>query len=152
MTPEQKAVLRAELTNDPVGRGYNAHLPDDPARVVDLITEPVATMTGPLRSTTAKAWAAEGPYARIFDASMDLNNPCRASCLVIRESFACGDPIHLEDARLQGMLALWIQHGVATQQEVDTLYALAQIPASRADKLGIPAPTARDIIGAWSNE
>lgn len=148
MTPAQQASLRAELTQDPEGRGYGAHLPDDPARVVELIAEPIATKTGPLRSTTAKAWAAEGPYARIFDASMDLNSPCRASCLVIRESFACGDLIHLEDARLQGMLALWIQHGVATQQEVDALYALAQTPASRADILGIPAPNARDIIDA----
>jgi hypothetical protein len=68
--------------------------------------------------------------------------------LVIRDSFACGDPIHIEDPELQGMLAAWVQHGVATQQEVDALYALAQVPASRADKIGIPAPTARDIIDA----
>jgi hypothetical protein len=146
MTPEQQAALRAELTNDPAGRGYSAHLPGDPARVVDLITETVATMTGPLRTTTAKAWAATGPYARIVDASNNAEHPCRASCLVIRDSFACGDPIHIEDPELQGMLAAWVQHGVATQQEVDALYALAQVPASRADKIGIPAPTARDII------
>lgn len=148
MRPEQQAVLRAELTNDPASRGYSQHLPDDPARVVDLLMEPITTMTGPLRTTTAKAWAAEGPYARIFDASMDVDSPCRASCLVIRESFACGDPIHLEDARLQGMLTLWVQHGVATQEEVDALYALAQVQASRADVLGIFAPTPRDIIDA----
>lgn len=148
MTPEQQAILCAELTQDPQGRGYAAHLPADPARVVDLLTERVTTMTGPLRSTTAKAWAAAGPYARIVDASNDVNSPCRASCLVIRDSFACGDPIHIEDPDLQQMLTMWVQHDVATQKEVDALYALAQVPASRADKIRIPAPTARDIIDA----
>jgi hypothetical protein len=148
MTPEQQAALRAELTDDPAGRGYARFLPDDPSRVVELITAPIATMTGPLRTTTAKAWAARGPYARIVDASNDAEHACRASCLVIRDSFACGDPIHIEDPDLQFMLAMWVQHGVATQQEVDALYALAQAPASRADKIGIPAPSARDIIDA----
>ena len=151
MTPEQQAALRAELTNDPAVRGYSAHLPDDPVRVVDLITAPVATMTGPLRTTTAKAWAARGPYARIVDASNDAAHPCRASCLVIRDSFACGDPIHIEAPDLQAMLAMWVEHGVATQAEVDALYLLAQVPASRADNIGIPAPSARDIVDAWSN-
>lgn len=152
MTPEQKAVLRAELTNDPVGRGYGAHLPDDPARVVELISEAITTITGPLRTTTAKAWAAKGPYAKIVDASINPEHPCRSACLVIRDSFACGDPIHIEDPSLQLMLQTWVEHGIATQPEVDALYALAQVPASRADKLGIPQPTARDIIDAWSNE
>ena len=152
MTPAQQAILRAELTQDLEGRGYAAHLPGDPARVVDLLTELVTTMTGPLRSTTAKAWAAAGPYARIVDASNDANSPCRASCLVIRDSFACGDPIHLEDPRLEAMLAGWVTCGIATEAEVADLYELAQVPASRADVLGIPAPTARDIVDAWSNE
>ena len=140
MTPAQQAILRAELTQDLEGRGYAAHLPGDPARVVDLLTELVTTMTGPLRSTTAKA------------ASNDANSPCRASGLVSRDSFACGDPIHLEDPRLEAMLAGWVTCGIATEAEVADLYELAQVPASRADVLGIPAPTARDIVDAWSNE
>ncbi|WP_371767496.1 hypothetical protein [Massilia sp.] len=152
MSPEQQEVLRAELTQDPEGHGYATHLPDDPARVVDLLTQMRTTMTGALRSTTAKAWAAAGPYARIVDASNDADSPCRASCLVIRDSFACGDPIHLEDPRLEAMLAGWVACGIATEAEFADLYELAQVPASRADVLGIPAPTARDIVDAWSNE
>jgi hypothetical protein len=152
MSPDQQAALRNELTTDPASRGYAPHLPGDPARAVELITEAVTTMTGPLRTTTAKAWAAKGPYAKIVDASNDPAHPCRAACLVIRDSFACGDPIHIEDPDLQLMLGMWIEHEVATQGEVDALYALAQVPASRADILGIPAPTARDIIDAWSIE
>jgi hypothetical protein len=85
------------------------------------------------------------------DASNDANSPCRASCLVIRDSFACGDEIHVEDPRLQGMLASWVAEGIATDAEVANLYELAQVPASRADILGLRAPTSREIIEAWSN-
>ena len=148
MTPAQQSALRAELTNDPKRRGYGAHLPGDPARVIELLMASTETMLGPLRSTTAKAWAARGPYARIVDASNDTEHACRASCLVIRESFACGDMIHVEEADLQDMLSAWITHGVATQAEVDALYALAMQPASRGEVIGVPAPSARDIIDA----
>jgi hypothetical protein len=143
--------LAEELKNDPTGKGYAAHLPDDPQRVVELLNNPTETAIGPLRSTTAKAWAAAGPYARIVDASNDVSNPCRSSCLVIRESFACGDPIHLEDSRLQSMLSAWVAYGIATQAEVNNIYQLATQPVSRADVLGIPAPDARAIVNAWSS-
>jgi hypothetical protein len=152
MTPAELSVLAAEIKSDPLGLGYAAHLPFDPVRVVELLTVETETKLGPLRSTTAKAWAARGPYAKIVDASNLSTHPCRASCLVIRDSFACGDMIHVEDADLQGMLDAWISNDIATQAEVDALYKLAMQAASRADVLGIPAPTARDIIDAWSIE
>lgn len=151
MTAEQQTALRDELKNDPAARGYAVHLPDDPVRAVELITEQITTMTGPLRSTTAKAWAAAGPMAKIEDACLDASHPCRASCLVIRQSFACGDLIHLEDSRLQTMLAGWVTAGVATQAAVDELYQLAQVAASRADVIGIPSPSARDVLDAWGS-
>jgi hypothetical protein len=147
-----QSLLASELRNDPEGLGYAEHLPGDPQRVYDLLTAQSFSMVGPLRSTTAKAWAAMGPYAKIYDASLDTSNPCRAACLVIRDSFACGDPIHLEDPRLQAMLRAWVQHEIATQEEVDGLYALATIPASRVEKLGIPAPSNSEILAAWSEE
>jgi len=150
MTPEQQSALRAELIADPEGRGYAAHLPDDPARVVHLLSEQSTTMVGPLRTTTAKAWAALGPYARIVDVGNSVDHPCRASCLVIRDSFACGDPIHLESTDLQDMLAAWVTSGIVTQAEVDALYQLATVPASRAEALGIPVPSTRQILDAWS--
>jgi hypothetical protein len=150
MTPEQLAILASELKNDPAGLGYAAHLPDDPTRVVELMTAQITTITGPLRSTTAKAWAAAGPYARIYDASLDASHPCRASCLVIRESFSCGDLIHLEDPRLQAMFAKWAENNIITDAEYAELYELAKVPASRVDVLGILTPTNRDITDAWS--
>lgn len=149
LSTELQQVLSDEISNDPAGLGYAAHLPDSPGIVADLINNvKTDTMLGPLRTTTAKAWAAHGPYAKIVDASNDVNHACRASCLVIRDSFACGDPIHIEDAGLQAMLDMWVQHDVATQAEVDALYQLATVHASRGEKLGLGIVTAYDITAA----
>lgn len=147
-----QSALAAELKNDPEGLGYSAHLPDDPQRVLDLLTQQTTTMIGPLRSTTAKVWAANGIYEKIFDASMTQGHPCRSSCLIIRETFACGDPIHLEDPRLQGMLTAWISGEIVTEEEVNALYALATVTVSRAEKLGISSLTNRQILDAWSEQ
>jgi hypothetical protein len=152
MTPEQQAKLREELINDPGGRGYAQHLPDDPVRVVELLTALTESKIGPLRTTTAKAWSAHGPRARIEDAAEkgvgETDHPCRASCLSIRESLITGDFIHVEDEEVQEMLADWVATHICSQAEVDDLYRRATQPASRADVLGIPAPTARDITDA----
>jgi hypothetical protein len=149
MTPSELARLRDEVLTDPKNLGYADHLPDSPGIVVDLLTKVhTDSLLGPLRSTTAKMWAATGPYARIYDASLQLDHPCRASCLVIRESFACGDPIHVEDVRLQALLTAWINAGIATQAEVDALYGLADTPATRADMLGFNKIEVGDLIDA----
>lgn len=149
MTPDQLVALKQEIDTDPKGLGYAAHIPNAPGTVVDLLNNTSTdTILGPLRTTTAKAWAAEGPMAKIVDTSADTTHACRASCLVIRESFACGDPIHIEDPRLQNMLASWVTYGVATQAEVDALYQLATVPASRSEKLGLGPVTIYDLIAA----
>jgi hypothetical protein len=148
LTAEQLASLRSEVSDDPKGRGYAAHLPDSPGIVVDMLNALTETMLGPLHSTTAKAWAAAGPYAAIVDASNNTAHPCRASCLVIRESFSCGDLIHLESPDLQQMLTAWVQSNVATQAQVDDLYARAKQHASRAQVLSLPTVTVYDLIDA----
>jgi hypothetical protein len=148
MTPAQLIALKSEIAGDPLGLGYAAHLPASPGLVVDLLNAATQSMLGPLRSTTAKAWAAAGPYAAIVDASTNVTHPCRASCLVIRDSFACGDPIHVEDPELQGMLNAWVTAKICTQAQVDTLYARAMQPASRAQVLGWPTIEIRDLVAA----
>jgi hypothetical protein len=145
-------IFIAVLENDPKGNGYAEYLPHDPAKVVGMLNELTEMMVRPLRSTTAKAWAAAGPYAKIVDASNDTEHPCRASCLVVRDVFASGDPIHIEEADIQGMLAAWVQTGICTQTEVDDLVNRAKQPASRAEFIGFPNPTARDVLDAWENE
>jgi hypothetical protein len=148
MTPAQLIALKGEITGDPLRLGYGAHLPDSPGLVVDMLNAQTQSMIGPLRSTTAKAWAAPGPYANIVDASNNPSHPCRASCLVVRDSFACGDMIHVEDPELQQMLGAWVATAICTQAEVDDLYRRAQQPASRAQVLGLPTIDIRDLVAA----
>lgn len=145
-------ILRDELLNDPKGKGYTAHLPGDPEKVAELLRAPTESMVKAIQSTTAQAWAATGPYANIVDASAkkdgQADHPCRASCLVLRDAFASGVPIHMERPDVQGMFSAWVTTGICTQAQADDLYQRSTQPASRAEVLGIPAPTARDILDA----
>jgi hypothetical protein len=148
MTQQQTAVLAAELLNDPEGLGYAAWLPDSPGTVADLINAPTQTMIKPIRATTAQAWAATGPYAKVVDAANDAEHPCRASCLVVQQAFAAAVDIHLERADMQQMLTAWVATGICTAAQRNDLMARAMQPASRAEVLGLGAVTITDIIEA----
>lgn len=140
--------LRDELANDPTGKGYAAHLPDSPGDVAALLNAQTETMVKAIRTTTAQAWAATGPYAAIVDASANASHPCRASCLVLRDSFASGVDIHMERSDVQSMFNAWVTASLITQAQHDDLVARATQPASRMEKLGLPPATVADVIGA----
>lgn len=140
--------LRDELLNDPKGIGYAAWLPASPGTVADLINAMTQTMVKPINIETAQIWAAAGPYAAVVDASNNPQHPCRASCLVLRQTFAAGVDIHLEHPDIQAMLAAWVSSGICTQGQRDDLMARAVKPASRAEVLGLGVVTINDIIEA----
>jgi hypothetical protein len=140
--------LRDELQNDPQGLGYAAWLPDSPGTVADLINAPTQSMIKPITCATAQIWAAAGPYANVVDASSNPEHPCRASCLVVRQTFAAAVDIHMEHPDIQLMLAAWVASGICTETQRDDLLARATQPASRADVLGLGAVTINDIIEA----
>lgn len=140
--------LRDEIQNDPQGLGYAAWLPDSPGTVADLINAPTQTMVKAISSAEAQAWAAAGPYAAVVDASNNTQHPCRASCLVVRQTFAAAVDIHLERPEIQQMLAAWVSTGICTAAQRDDLLARATQPASRAEVLSLGAVTINDIIGA----
>jgi hypothetical protein len=148
MTPAQLLALKGEILGDPLGLGYAAHLPDSPGLVVDLLNAPTQSMIKAIKSTTAQAWAATGPYSNIVDASEDKANPCRASCLMLRDTFASAVDIHMEMADVQQMFAAWVAVGICTQVQADALYARAVQPASRAEVLGFPNIDIRDLVAA----
>lgn len=140
--------LHDELATDPLGLGYSAHLPDSPGTVADMLNAPTRSIVKAIKSTTAQAWAAGGPYAAIVDASNNTGHPCRSSCLVLRETLASGVDIHLERSDVQQMLAGWVTAGVCTQAQHDDLMSRATQPASRMEELGLPPATIHDVIGA----
>lgn len=149
LTADQQAALRTELSADPKARGYAVYKPDAPGMVLHLLNEQSDSMTKAIRSSTAQAWAAAGPYAAIVDASNNATNPCRASCLMLRDTLVSGVDIHLELPDVQSMFSAWVSAGVITQAQHDALYAKADQPASRAEVLGIFGVTEDDVRVAW---
>jgi hypothetical protein len=141
-------ILSDELRDDPKGIGYKAHMPQSPGIVVDLLNAPTQSMVKPIESTTAQAWAASGPYAAIVDAGANTDHPCRASCLMLRDTIISRVPISMDAADVQEMFAAWVQTGVITQAQHDDLYTRATQPASRAEVLGLGFVTMDDLINA----
>jgi hypothetical protein len=141
-------ILAEELKIDPESRGYAAHLPDDPQRVVDLMMEPAFTKMWPITAGQALTWAAAGPLATITDTSNNANSPIRASCLAFLLAMNAGRDVDMGDAKVKAQFDIWLQNGLIDQQHYNNIIALATGPASRVDILGIPVPTARDILDA----
>lgn len=148
MTPANLTALKSEVQTDPLAKGYAARLPASPGYVVDMLNAPVHTMVKPIHSTTAQAWAAGGPFSAIVDASNNATHACRASCLVIRETFASGVDIHMERTDVQQMLTAWVTAGVCTAAQRDDLVSRATQPASRAEVLGFGTVTEADLRAA----
>lgn len=140
--------LKNELAVDPLSIGYAACFPDSPGAVVDLINAKTQMMVKEITCAQGMGWAAAGPYAAIVDASENVAHPCRASCLVLRELFSAGLPIHLEDPHVMGMFGAWVATGLITQAEQDALIVTATQPASRAEVLGLPVITEAAIRAA----
>lgn len=148
MTPSQLTALAAEIAADPMTKGYAALLPKSPGSVVEKLNAYTETMVKVIHSTTAQAWAATGPYSAIVDASNNVNHACRASCLVIRDTFASGVDIHLERNDMRTMLDAWVTTSVCTAAQRDDLLARATQPASRAEVIGLPPVAEADLRAA----
>jgi hypothetical protein len=148
LTQTQIGALAQELRNDPAGKGYAAHLPESPGTVLQMMTALTESAVQVIRSTTAQAWAATGPYAKIVDAAADPAHPVRASCLLIRETLASGVDIHMGRADVAAMVTAWVNAGVITAAQRDDLFGRATQPASRAFILGLDGLTIEDIISA----
>lgn len=142
-------ILADELKNDPLGLGYAAHLPGDPQRVVDLLTAPTQAMLKPITAARALTWAASGPMAAITDASTTAGHAARASSLAFLRALDAGIELDPGDPDVKAVFDGWLSISLIDQAAHDALITSATRPASRADVLGIPAPTARDIIDAW---
>jgi len=145
MTPEQLSILKSEIQSDPIRLGYSACFPASPGHAVELINLPMQTMIKPITAAVAMTWAASGPYAAIVDAANTANHPFRASCLVIRETFAAGLDIDLQHPEIQAMFAGWLAATLITQDQHDALMTVATQPASRAEVLGLDYVTESDI-------
>jgi hypothetical protein len=140
--------LKAEIQTDPLLRGYSAFMPNDPQRVADLMNAPNYTALKSISAKKALAWAANGPYSAVIDASNNASHPCRASCLVVRDTLTAGLDVGMDDPAIQNLFRAWltVTPPIITQAQYDALIAIATQPASRAEVLGLGAVTARNVV------
>jgi hypothetical protein len=151
MTPDQLTALKSELQNDPKAIGYGAMPPSNPMAIVNLINAPTQSMIKQITSAVAMTWAAAGPYAEIVDAANNAQHPCRSSCLVVQQTFASGQDIHLEDPKVKSMFDAWVTADLITQAQQDSLMALSNQIVSRAQVIGLPEVTYKDVCDVFWN-
>ena len=149
MTSAEELLLSSELLEDPRGKGYSDYMPDAPGMVVQFLNELSESKIKQIKSTTAQAWAASGPYSNIVDTASNLQHPCRASCLMLRDTLVSGVDIYVDRPDVQYMLSMWVATNVITKAQSDDLYTRAIQPASRLEVLGISSINEEDVRKVW---
>jgi hypothetical protein len=151
MTPAELSALAAEIKNDPAGLGYAAHLPFDPVRVVDLINMPTYTMlkTRYVTARTILAECADG--AALLDALQAA--AANVSAVKWMMTFLQQDSgMDAGHPKTQANIDELVAAGMLSSAFGAELKNIALQPASRAEIINVPAPTARDIVDAWSKQ
>lgn len=137
------SILSLEITNDPLGKGYAALLPDQPGAVVNLLNDAVYTKYKS-RIITARGILSDyagGPAAAaaVLD-KLDVAAPS-ISALKWAWAFIKGEGLDLGHPATHGMLDQLATAAVITTAEAANLKNLSLQPASRAEVLGLPYMT-----------
>jgi hypothetical protein len=148
MTPAQQAALADELKNDPLALGYAAHLnPYDEASLLALLNAPNYPLTGSVTTGTLLSWLAEtGLMAIVEDTantpgSTYYATPLRSAALSMLKMLGTGIVFDLSGSTVGqknvAMLAAWVTANALSTTDRDALLALAAVPSSRVQVLGI---------------
>lgn len=134
MNPEQLALIQAELLNDPTQQGYGPHIPDGPGHLVELLNAQTTTMVKERFITARTMLAVLDPIA----AATALEGLEQAASVnpVVKwgMKFLMSDPgLDVGHVNTRMLLDALVQQGVLASESVDTIKALAQLPASRAE-------------------
>jgi hypothetical protein len=147
MTPDQLQVLAVELSIDPAGLGYAAHLPDSPGIVADMLNALTQTKHK-TRFITERAIMSRCQDGNvILDAledKADTNSAIRRALKFLGQEAGLdiGDPYTL------GMVGTLVSQGVLTAAQGDQLKALALQSASRAEVIGLPVVSDLHVVKA----
>jgi hypothetical protein len=151
MTPDQFNSLLNELRLDPEGLGYAQHLPDDPVRAVELITSKDFTMVKSrmINGRTILEHCSTGKsILRKIKAAADADAVMEVVWAFLKQESG----LDIGSPATRTSIDELVTSGSWEQAEGDELKGLAIQPASRAEVLGIPAPSARDIVEAWGEQ
>lgn len=140
------SVLRDELINDPLNRGYTDK---GDVACAESLAEKNRSVVGAVSRADFVIWAATGPRATIEDTALDVSSPFRASALALRD-FVVGssESLGLSNPSVQFLLTAWANNKLITQAQHDSLIALATHTISRAEELGITDASANAVMEA----
>lgn len=146
------ATLKAELDNDPAGKGYAALLPDSPQVVVDLLNARSETMVK-TRMITGRAILAEcgvhGPaILDKLEAAAASNSAVKWAVTFLKQDAGIDIGHPATRAMIDQMTG-----AVFTAAEAAALKALASQPASRAEVIGLGVVTYKDVCDTiWNDD
>jgi len=139
------SILQAELTTDPLNRGYAQYIPDCPGILVNLLNE-LVYQKHKTRFITARTVLAEvvggADILDKLELAAQTNSAVKwAMRFITTDGIDIGYPVtqQLLDSLVGSTL---------TQSECDALKSLALQPASRAEVLNIKYVTEADVITA----
>lgn len=72
-------------------------------------------------------WAANGPYAKIVDASNDVNSSVRSICLAAVQVLSSLQDINIKDQTVITMIDVMLSVGIISKEEYDTFNSLDKI-------------------------
>ena len=129
--------LRAELNDDPLGRGYSGMTDEQAAD--DLQSEYRSDLK-PVPMSSVLRWAARHDALDKLDGASASGVPeqrsvARAATVMINSPHVESFDVH--DAELAAMLDALVTAGIFTLDERDDLVALGTTPTSRAAELGL---------------
>lgn len=156
MTPAQQTALAAELKNDPLALGYAAHMnPYDETSLLALLNAPNYSLTGSVTTGTLLSWLAEtGLMAIVEDTantpgSTYYATPLRSAALSMLKMLGTGIVFDLSGSTVGkknvAMLAAWVTANALSTTDRDALLALAAVPSSRVEVLGIGPASELDL-------
>ena len=143
LTPEQKAILNAEIENDPKGKGYAAFLPDQPGYAINLLNAPTETKLDTVSRTDLTIWSVETDMLKVIeDESQDKTSPLRSSALaILHVLLGSSSGIDLSNPKNMAVLNAWEQLGKLTTEHKNMLISYGAKLASRCDVLKLPYMT-----------
>jgi hypothetical protein len=135
--------LQAELTTDPLSRGYQQYIPDSPGMLVDMMNAKTYSMPKERFVSARGILAAYGADGAVI---LDKLETAANSNSVIKWAmrFVIGDGIDVGHPTTRTMLDSMVGT-VLTQTECDLLKNLAVQPASRAEVLNLNFVTEADV-------
>ncbi len=137
-------LVAQELRTDPQAMGYATMADIDAAKAMTTpyTTRVVPTPVGIGRIMSALGAARGGAFFDALD-SAAVSDPVLRWTMAILQS---GGTIDVGDTEARAQLDALAANGVISAQDAADVKALAEVPASRADLIGVPAPLVPELV------